>query len=357
MNDDFDIEKALRASLAEHAKRAPSGDALAEQIIAAADHPRPVSDPYGRRPRRWRAWTLPLIASGASRPWSPRSSAISQIHHDNEHAANTPTPTLTTPAPSSSPTSAPSTSAPSTTSPPPSRRRRRPSRCPVHRTRPGRVPGGGHDVRQHGQRLGAGQRAMLQGQVATVHRPAANRGRRSELGEHQESSGECLDNTSCTAAPCVNQIRFANNDVGYAFGPDALFMTTDGGAEWTRQAGGATSLEIENGTVLRVTSEGAVQIADVGTDAWRASSLPGSASVVRVVPRAGPGVCDHQQCGAAHHVRVCRRRQELGCAWQSVRAAQAPGRHHAMSEWERTGHSRCSARTRNSAIPVRSAGS
>ena len=43
MNDDFDIEKALRASLAEHAKHAPAGDALAEQILAAADRPRPVS--------------------------------------------------------------------------------------------------------------------------------------------------------------------------------------------------------------------------------------------------------------------------------------------------------------------------
>ena len=281
MNDDFDIEKALRASLAEHAKRAPSGDALAEQIISAADRPRPVSDPYGRRPRRWRAWTLPLIASGAVAAMVGAVVAISQIHHDSDHAAGTPTPTLTTPAPSSAPTSAPPTSesvSPSSASTTPSTSQQSPPADPVPTafevadvtfvsSVDGWALGNGQCFKDKSQRCIALVRTEDGGQTwQSIKNPPAN----------------VSTNTSCAAAPCVNHIRFANNDVGYAFGPDALFMTTDGGADWTRQAGGATSLEIENGIVLRVTSEGAVQIADVGTDAWRASTLPGNASVVEL---------------------------------------------------------------------------
>lgn len=282
MNDDFDIEKALRASLAEHAKHAPAGDALAEQILAAADRPRPVSDPYGRRPRRWRAWTLPLIASGAVAAMVAAVVAISQIHHDNEHAATTPTPTLTTPAPSSSPTSAPSTSAPSTTSSAPSTASS--TTQPVPSTGPVPTAFGVVDMTfvstANGWALGSGQCFKDKSQRCIALARTEDGGQTWESIKNPPAN--VSTNTSCTAAPCVNQIRFANNDVGYAFGPDALFMTTDGGADWTRQAGGATSLEIENGTVLRVTSEGAVQIADVGTDSWRASSLPGSASVVEL---------------------------------------------------------------------------
>src|SRR5207237_869181 len=36
------------------------------------------------------------------------------------------------------------------------------------------------------------------------------------------------------AAPCVRGIRFATDRVGYAFGPGAFFMTTDGAQSWRR---------------------------------------------------------------------------------------------------------------------------
>ncbi len=284
MNDDFDIEKALRASLAEHARRAPTADALAEQIIAAADHPRPVRDLPRPRQHRWRAWSLPAIAAGAVAAVVGAVFATSQLHHRAAHTASTPTPSFTTVAPTSAtPTPSPTTSAPTTasTSPSsstPSATRQTPSTGPVPSafevadmtfvsTANGWALGNGQCFKDKSQRCIALVRTTDGGQTwESIQNPPAN----------------VSTNTSCTAAPCVNHIRFANNDVGYAFGPDALFMTTDGGANWARQPGGATSLEIENGIVLRLTSGGAVQIGEVGSDAWRASSLPGSASVVEL---------------------------------------------------------------------------
>jgi photosystem II stability/assembly factor-like uncharacterized protein len=51
---------------------------------------------------------------------------------------------------------------------------------------------------------------------------------------------------------CVQHIRFANARTGYAFGPGAFFMTTDGGKTWQRQPGGAAALETLSGNVIRL---------------------------------------------------------------------------------------------------------
>ena len=49
----------------------------------------------------------------------------------------------------------------------------------------------------------------------------------------------------------MQHIRFANQSIGYAYGPDALYMTTDGGTNWVRQAGmGADALETLSGNVV-----------------------------------------------------------------------------------------------------------
>jgi photosystem II stability/assembly factor-like uncharacterized protein len=52
--------------------------------------------------------------------------------------------------------------------------------------------------------------------------------------------------------PCADHLRFATPDVGYAFGPGAFLMTTDGGGHWMRQRGGAEALESLDGNVIRV---------------------------------------------------------------------------------------------------------
>lgn len=81
----------------------------------------------------------------------------------------------------------------------------------------------------------------------------------------------------------VNGVRFASPATGYAYGPHALFMTTDGGRSWSRSPGGAIALETDGQTVLRVTSphsgcpawcDVAVQTAPVGSSTWTPVRLP-----------------------------------------------------------------------------------
>lgn len=88
------------------------------------------------------------------------------------------------------------------------------------------------------------------------------------------------------SAPCVTNLRFATDQVGYAFGRDALFMTTDGAGSWQRLDGGADALETLDGNVIRVSSDATdcppgcnytVRVADVGSRDWRTVSLPGPA--------------------------------------------------------------------------------
>jgi photosystem II stability/assembly factor-like uncharacterized protein len=311
MNDD--VERALRASLAENAKHAPSGDVLAERIIAEADHLRPVGDLRAPRPRRWRSWTLPLIASGAVAAMVAAVVVAAQLRHPSAHPAGPPASSLTTSAPVSStaPTSAP-TSAPSTTtapSSPPSVTQQAPPVTPV----PGRFEvadltfvsphqgwalGSGDCFKDRSQRCIAVARTSDGGQTWTsVLNPPAN----ISVG------GSCV-------APCVEHIRFATPEIGYAYGADALFLTTDGGADWSQQAGGATSLEVENGTALRVTG-GRLLIAATGTDGWQPASLPGGAVVDGPVYRAAHSAFVLAGDGSAGQARAILSSGDDGRTW------------------------------------------
>jgi photosystem II stability/assembly factor-like uncharacterized protein len=89
----------------------------------------------------------------------------------------------------------------------------------------------------------------------------------------------------CAVGPCVAHLRFANDRIGYAYGQAALFMTTDGGATWQRQSGGADALETLDGNVIRVVTSPAcsppgchysVQVAPLGTADWSSVALPGA---------------------------------------------------------------------------------
>lgn len=63
--------------------------------------------------------------------------------------------------------------------------------------------------------------------------------------------------TSCIDVPgCISHVRFANANIGYAYGPKALFMTRDGGQQWIQQPGGAYALEPAGGNVIRVLAKG-----------------------------------------------------------------------------------------------------
>jgi photosystem II stability/assembly factor-like uncharacterized protein len=79
----------------------------------------------------------------------------------------------------------------------------------------------------------------------------------------------------CSSA-CVSSVRFATPLIGYLFGPNVLYLTTDGGATWQRQSGGAEALEIADGSALLVVDQGCipgcgyqVRSARIGSGDWR----------------------------------------------------------------------------------------
>jgi photosystem II stability/assembly factor-like uncharacterized protein len=89
--------------------------------------------------------------------------------------------------------------------------------------------------------------------------------------------------STCPAGPpCVQQIRFATAEIGYAYSP-SLLVTTDGGEHWQPVSGPyVTSLETADGTVDRVASDGMgcsgmryqVDSAPVGTTTWQTLPAP-----------------------------------------------------------------------------------
>lgn len=93
-----------------------------------------------------------------------------------------------------------------------------------------------------------------------------------------------VDGVHDCSSPCIAHIAFATATIGYAYGTDALFLTTDGGLRWTRQPGGADTLQTRDGRVIRLLSAHGgcpgpcglrAQISSVGSSHWRPTLLPG----------------------------------------------------------------------------------
>jgi photosystem II stability/assembly factor-like uncharacterized protein len=92
----------------------------------------------------------------------------------------------------------------------------------------------------------------------------------------------------------VQHVRFASPMVGYAYGPNALWMTTDGARTWRRLSGGAYGLEIAGDGVVRLIGSPAgclpgcrwtLERATVGSTSW--AELPAATSGL---PQYGAGL-------------------------------------------------------------------
>ncbi|MDT4921692.1 MAG: hypothetical protein QOI15_2594 [Pseudonocardiales bacterium] len=234
------LTDALRESLRRHAADAPAGDSLAERIMSAASaqqprDPRPAADRRG-----WRTWTLPLIAAGAV---AGVVAAVVGIENFRPEASHNPpgnaTPsalgTLPT-APTSNPATLPVT--PSETA--------------------STVPSGLTGVRiadltfvgdNDGWALGSADCVSGPGRCTAMWRTTDGHTWASMPGAQFNVPG-----VKACADPCVQSIRFANDQTGYAFGPEAFFMTEDGGRSWAEQSGGALALETLDNNVIRITA-------------------------------------------------------------------------------------------------------
>jgi photosystem II stability/assembly factor-like uncharacterized protein len=275
-----DIERELRDSLAENARRAPAGGGLAERIIADAQRGRGAHDRPSAR-SRWRAWSLPAVAAACVAGVVALIAIVASLQHPQTHSASTSS-LHTTPPPtsaavtSSAPASTAASSNPATSNAPT-------SSAPGT----GRVPDGFtvSDLTfvgsEEGWALGSAQCLNNSAKrcIALLWT--------TDGGQHWGSVKNPAANVSIAGkcdAPCIEHIRFADDKVGYAYGQNALFMTTDGGAHWTRQAGGADALETLSHNVIRVTDTGncppacsyEVWTAPVGGSEWQKAGLPGS---------------------------------------------------------------------------------
>lgn len=269
MNDDFErdpLARELRDSLARHAAEAPRGDLLAERIIHAAEQP---IDLHERRSRGWRTWALPLAAMGAVAAVVGAVIGIQNYH-----------PTASTPA--------------ATTRPSPSQTLLR-SPAPVSSTTTKPSPTGSHRVGASdltgvqiqdltfafgkGWALGSADCANGSGSRCTAMLQAAH----GTDWQSIPNGGFNVPGVKGCASPCVTNLRFADQETGYAFGPSAFFMTTDGGASWHSQRGGAIALETYRQNVIRVTASRPtgcpglcnlqVETSGIGSTSWTRSSL------------------------------------------------------------------------------------
>lgn len=257
---DHDIETLLRESLRGRSSQAPDGDPVAQRVLARVGAPPPH--------RRWRPWALPLAAAAVV------VIAGIVIGLGQEHATTPPAVRITPPV-SQTIDGSPTAPVSGTTSPP----------ATTEVTRPA-VPANLHlrdatfDSATDGHLLatvdcadGTGGCLALLGTVdggahwAQLNPPPAR----------------LVGDQSCASSPCVDHIRFANDRVGYAYGPDALFVTTDGGATWMRQPEvGADALQIAGDTVILVRAIDTAcpdrcplfMTAPVGSTDWRSFTVP-----------------------------------------------------------------------------------
>ncbi len=264
---DFDrdpLARQLRDSLAAHAADAPSGDLVAERVIHAAERG-PGAAPRQTR-RGWRTWGLPLVAAGAVAGVVAAVIGIENYHPSASPPAGSPGVSVL-PSPLASTSNGVTTSAPSPTT----------------------VPNA----------------ADLTGVKIVNLTFVGDEGWALATADCNHGSGTCtallhtIDGTVWTSMAgagfnvpgvsagcsyrCVQNIRFATPDVGYAFGPKAFLMTTDGGASWTQQDGGAIQLETLRGNVIRVLASSPsgcpgpcdvrVETSAIGSTTWAPSTL------------------------------------------------------------------------------------
>jgi photosystem II stability/assembly factor-like uncharacterized protein len=333
-----DIETVLRASLAEHAAEAPAGDVAAERFLTDLSQ----RGAAARRPPV-RRWLTPLVAAA-----TVAALVVALYLLDWRQHGHTPPAALTTsPQPSlpTSPTVLPthSTTASTTQASPTagtstSTFSTSPPSGPVPRAM--RVLDLTFVSVDQGWALGSGLCLDGSGKRCTALVRTDNGGG-SWVGIPAPPGGNVpeTDPTSC-ADPCIQHVRFADSDIGYAYGPSAFFMTTDGGASWQRQAGGADALETFNGSTIRVVDSGTgcpgpcnigVEIAPNGSTAWSTAALPaGPRNATSVVlTRAGHGVYlllrQHTSGGAPNQTSTLYVSADNGGTW-AARGEPCPQR-------------------------------
>lgn len=316
MTDEFDpLKEALRDSLHRHAADAPHGDMLAERIINTAQQP-PELDPHRTR-RGWRTWTLPLIAAGAVAGVVGAVVGIENLRPEASHEV--------VPPGSGGPSVLSSFPATQTQSTPPTTASVAPPGTLTNVKITDLTFVGDND----GWALGSADCLSGSGRCTAMWRTSDGKTWTSTPNPPVNVRG-----VNGCADPCADQIRFANDNVGYAFGESAFYLTTDGGQSWQQQPGGAIALETLDDNVIRVTgaTDGCpgpcidgIETSDVGSTAWTPANfhLDGSFNGSVQLARGKGGdayllVGGNPAGGAENETSALYRSTDNGLNWSNV---------------------------------------
>lgn len=285
-----DIESRLRESLAEHARRAPDGSRLAEQVLATVT---PAPQPL----RRWRTWSLPLITAGAV---AAVAGTVIGVVHATHSASPKPLP----------PANSGSATATSVTTPAPTAA---PDTAPVSPT------------------------STVSSTTDAVPLDSGNAVDLTFVGNEGwavTSDGVLLHSTDNGATwqrdgavpPDADHLRFATTTTGYAFGQRVLYVTQNGGRTWAKQAGGALALETLDNNVIRVSTNCLpgcpmlIQTSAIGGSAWTTTQTiqPGMSpgvSLTRTGSYAYLAVFGHTAGGAQNATTALWVSSDNGATW------------------------------------------
>lgn len=309
------IEDALRASLADHAARAPEAGPVSDRIVRVATAGAATGRPAARG--GWRSWTLPVVAAASVAAVVVAVAGIESVHphHDPSLGSAHVSPSVpthpATPRTSAAPTVRPApTGTPSTI-----------ASVPVSTPVSSPVLHGVHVLdltfagADDGWALASADCLVGPGRCTAVLRTTDGASWHGIPGARFPVPGV----RGCVSS-CVEHLRFATDRIGYAYGPDVLYMTTDGGASWHRQpGGGADGLETADGDAIRLVSDHSgcsglcdvrVELAHIGATDWTTVDLAGApvsgdrARLVRAGPQATVLVSTGGSAGSAPKFRL-----------------------------------------------------
>ncbi len=289
-----DIESLLRRTLSERAGQAPNSGMLEQRTLAA------VRRAPARRKRP--TWLVPvsvaasvLVIVGATAGGVALVNDLNTGKHSSVAATGT-TALATTP---SAPTTAPSPTATSTPTPTSTSDGNPKTESTQTKVAPVSPPGGpvppGFEVSD--LTFVSVDDGWALGTAPCKKNPCTSIVRTTDGGKSwvgiPAPLAELEGADNCTKT-CVEQVRFATPLIGYVFGLDALYMTTNGGASWVKQTGSATALEISYGNVLRVSTTCTpgcpyvVQMSDIGSTSWHTVFKPTGTDTGAGLVREGP---------------------------------------------------------------------
>jgi photosystem II stability/assembly factor-like uncharacterized protein len=316
MTDDRELSAVLRDGMAAQAREISASSAFTEQLI------RTSVQAEDRAGRGWRNWMLPLAAAVLVAFLVSSALIGGKLLHASRHQSNGPLgPQPTSSAPSTPKPSPTGSSSPSSA----------PTTAPAGPVGPsgGPVPAGFRAVDLTWVSLDQG---WALGTAPCGNPPCTSIVRTTDGGRHwvgiPAPVAGLAEASDCTGdQACVSGLRFANSQVGYAYGPSALFMTTDAGQHWQRQSlAGASGLEVADGIVVRVSSkclpgcDFTVERSVVGSTSWQSVPLPaGGQTSGAQLARAGNLVAllteGHIAGGAQHATSVLLTSTTGGVSW------------------------------------------